>query len=196
MSPLLKRTLDIAVAGPALLLALPVMALVAVGVRLTLGSPVVFRQCRAGQGERHFTLAKFKTMTDAGPRMSNEEERLTRCGRWLRRSSLDELPQLWSVLKGDMSLVGPRPLPVAYLPRYSAEQRRRHEVPPGLTGWAQIHGRNAITWEERLALDVWYVDHRSFALDVRILLSTVRNVVGMTNVTPPGGQIMEEFKGR
>ena len=162
----MKRILDIVLTLVAMPLWLPLQLAVAALVALTMGFPVLFRQERAGKGGVPFTFLKFRTMLSGdGP----DAERITRVGRFLRRTSLDELPQLWHVLSGRMSLVGPRPLPAAYLPRYSAEQSRRHEVRPGITGWAQVNGRNSITWDEKLALDVWYVDHRSILLDAKIL---------------------------
>jgi lipopolysaccharide/colanic/teichoic acid biosynthesis glycosyltransferase len=193
-----KRSLDIAVSGAVLLLFAPVMAAVAVLVRLRMGSPVIFRHPRPGYREVIFDCLKFRTMTNARDAQGNllgELERLTPLGKLLRRLSLDELPQLWSVLKGDMSLVGPRPLEVRYLPRYSAEQRRRQTVPPGITGWAQINGRNEIEWERRLALDVWYVDHCSLALDLKILLLTVWKVGTAAGIAKAGHASIEEFFG-
>ncbi len=175
-SPALKRALDLALASTGLLAAAPVLAGVAAAVRLGIGSPVLFRQRRPGLHGRPFLLAKFRTMTDArGPdgRPLPDEQRLTRLGRLLRATSLDELPQLWNVLRGDMSLVGPRPLLMEYLERYTPEQARRHEVKPGLTGWAAVNGRNALSWDEKFALDVWYVDHRSLTLDLEVLARTV-----------------------
>ena len=159
-----KRLIDIVVAGTGLLVLSPVMAVAALVIRLRLGSPVIFRQLRPGHEGRPFTLAKFRTMRDAtGPdgHVLPDEERLTSFGVFLRRSSVDELPQLWNVLRGDMSLVGPRPLLMAYLPLYSREQARRHHVRPGITGWAQVNGRNALSWEDKFRLDVWYVDNQS-----------------------------------
>ena len=175
-----KRSIDVLVSAMALVVLAPVMAATAVTVRLALGSPVLFRQVRTGLHGRPFELVKFRTMLphhDRSGRLLGEVERLTRFGRFLRSTSLDELPQLWNVLKGDMSLVGPRPLLMEYLDHYTPEQARRHEVRPGLTGWAAIKGRNALSWPDKLALDTWYVDNRSFWLDVRILVSTVVSVV-------------------
>ena len=175
----MKRFLDILAVLLTAPLWLPVLAIVAVAVRAGMGSPVIFRQRRAGMGGRVFTILKFRTMRDGdGP----DEERLTSFGRLLRKTSLDELPQLLNVLRGDMSLVGPRPLLVEYLPRYSPEQARRHEVRPGITGWAQVNGRNAISWQRKFELDVWYVDHRSIALDLKILIMTVANVFARRGV--------------
>jgi sugar transferase EpsL len=184
-----KRLFDAAVAGAALVILAPVMLAVAVAVRVALGRPVLFRQVRPGLGGRQFEMIKFRTMldaTDAAGRPLCDAERLTRFGRFLRSTSLDELPELYSVLRGDMSLVGPRPLLIHYLDHYTPEQARRHEVRPGLTGWAQINGRNAIGWDEKLALDVWYVNNRSFALDLRILLVTVMLVLGRRGITAEG----------
>jgi len=175
----------------------PVLLVVAGIVRFKLGAPVLFLQKRPGQGGRIFTILKFRTMTDArdsAGKQSTDAERLTPFGRWLRATSLDELPELWNVLHGEMSLVGPRPLLVEYLDRYTPEEARRHEVRPGLTGWAQVNGRNATTWEERLALDVWYVDHRSFQLDLRILFLTVVSVLRRDGINAPGVATMPEFR--
>lgn len=194
----IKRVIDVAGAGVGLAAAAPVLAVVAVMVRKDLGSPVLFRQARAGKDGEIFTLLKFRTMRDArdpAGRPRPDAERLTALGRWLRASSLDELPQLVNVLRGDMSLVGPRPLLPQYLPRYSPEQARRHQVPPGLTGWAQIKGRNALAWEDKLALDVWYVDHWSLGLDLRILLATVGKVLARSGVSAAGEATMPEFMG-
>ena len=154
--------------------------------------PVFFVQKRAGLGGRPFNLVKFRTMRDGA---ETDAERLTRLGRWLRATSLDELPELWNVLRGEMSLVGPRPLLMRYLPRYTPEQARRHEVLPGLTGWAQVNGRNALSWERKFEYDVWYVDHRSFWLDLKILLMTVWLVVARRGINAEGNATMEEFLG-
>lgn len=193
-----KRIFDFLAVIIAAPLWVPVLLVLAVLVRVKLGTPVFFRQKRPGRNERIFELVKFRTMTDerdATGALKPDAERLTAFGRWLRGTSLDELPELWNVLKGEMSLVGPRPLLVQYLERYSPEQRRRHAVPPGLTGWAQINGRNAISWEEKFALDVWYVDHRSLGLDVRILFRTVWQVVRREGISAPGDATMPEFRG-
>lgn len=198
MSLLTKRLFDLVAVIVAAPLWVPVLLVLAVLVRVKLGAPVFFRQKRPGRNERIFELVKFRTMTDerdATGALKSDAERLTAFGRWLRGTSLDELPELWNVLKGEMSLVGPRPLLVQYLERYSPEQRRRHAVPPGLTGWAQINGRNAISWEEKFALDVWYVDHRSIALDVKILFRTVWQVVRREGISAPGEATMPEFRG-
>jgi lipopolysaccharide/colanic/teichoic acid biosynthesis glycosyltransferase len=193
-----KRAFDVIVAATALLfLALP-LALLAWRVRMALGTPVLFRQVRPGRQGRLFKLAKFRTMTDerdASGGLLPDASRLTPFGRWLRATSLDELPSLWNVLKGDMSLVGPRPLLVEYLPLYSSEQARRHEVRPGITGWAQVNGRNALTWEQKFELDVWYVDHRSFWLDLRIMLMTVRKVFVREGISAKGEATMPRFTG-
>lgn len=194
----MKRVFDGGVALTALVLLSPVLVLLAVLVRVKLGAPVLFSQKRPGRHGRVFTLRKFRTMRDdrdAQGRLRPDAERLTDFGRWLRATSLDELPELWNVVVGEMSLVGPRPLLVEYLPLYSPEQARRHEVRPGLTGWAQVHGRNATTWEERLRLDVWYVDHRSFWLDLRILMRTVGLVLGRKGVSAEGEATMPAFRG-
>lgn len=193
----MKRLLDIVGALFLLILLLPALLVVAVLVRARLGSPVLFRQARPGKGGRPFTMVKFRTMAVpvAGAPVAPDAERLTPFGRRLRASSLDELPELWNVLRGEMSLVGPRPLLMAYLDRYTPEQTRRHEVRPGLTGWAQVNGRNATTWEERLRLDVWYVDNRTVALDLRILLRTVGLVLTRDGINAPGEATMGEFRG-
>ena len=193
-----KRLLDVLISATALLLLAPVMAVVAILVRLKLGSPVIFRQPRPGYREVTFNCLKFRSMTDhrdARGQLLPEELRLTEFGKSLRRASLDELPQLWNVLTGDMSLVGPRPLAVRYLPRYSKEQRRRHTVPPGITGWAQINGRNDIEWDRRLELDIWYVDHRSLWLDLKILVITVWTVVSAAGAAKANHVSIEEFWG-
>ena len=193
-----KRALDILISASALLVLAPVMAGVAILVRWKLGSPVIFRHPRPGYQEKTFDCIKFRSMTnqrDAQGQLLKEELRLTTFGKMLRGASLDELPQLWSVLKGDMSLVGPRPLEIRYLPRYSAEQRRRHSVPPGITGWAQVNGRNEISWARKLSLDVWYVDHRSLSLDLKILVLTFWTVVTAAGIAKEGHASMEEFFG-
>ena len=193
-----KRVLDLVLAIPAFLFSLPVAGLIAALIYVVLGPPVLFRQQRPGLHAVPFTLLKFRTMTEArdeSGQLLPDEKRLTALGRFLRSTSLDELPQLLNVLRGDMSLVGPRPLLMEYLDRYTPEQMRRHEVKPGITGWAQVKGRNALTWEERLALDVWYVDHRSFWLDVWILLLTVWTVIRREGISHPGEATMPEFRG-
>jgi lipopolysaccharide/colanic/teichoic acid biosynthesis glycosyltransferase len=191
-----KRMTDILLSSIALLVLAPVMAVIALLVRSRLGAPVLFLQQRPGLGGRPFTMLKFRTMTDARDhtgRLMPDAERLTPFGRWLRSTSLDELPELWNVLRGDMSLVGPRPLLMEYLPHYTPEQMRRHEVRPGITGWAQINGRNAIAWERKFALDVWYVDHLSPWLDVRILVMTVSKIVKRESITGAGSATASEF---
>lgn len=190
--------MDVLVAGMALvLLALPLLLLACL-VRVRLGSPVLFRQVRPGLHERPFMMVKFRTMTDergADGELLPDARRLTSFGRFLRATSLDELPELWNVLRGEMSLVGPRPLLMEYLPLYSPEQARRHEVRPGITGWAQVNGRNALSWEERFKLDVWYVDHRSLWLDLRILWLTVRKVIVREGISAQGEATMPRFTG-
>ncbi|MEZ2295904.1 sugar transferase [Variovorax sp. RCC_210] len=194
----MKRLFDIVVASFALLLlGLPLLFLTW-QVRRKLGSPAFFRQTRPGLKGRPFNMVKFRTMTDArgvDGQLLPDAERLTPFGRFLRASSLDELPELWNVLKGDMSLVGPRPLLMDYLPLYSHEQARRHEVRPGITGWAQINGRNALSWEEKFKLDVWYVDNRSMWLDIKILWLTVRKVLVRDGISAAGEATMSRFTG-
>jgi lipopolysaccharide/colanic/teichoic acid biosynthesis glycosyltransferase len=183
---------------PASLIAVPVAAVVAVMVRVRLGSPILFRQERSGQGGSVITVPKFRSMTNARSpdgTLLPDGQRLTSFGRWIRRSSLDELPQLWSVLRGDMSLVGPRPLPCAYLHLYSEEQRRRLEAKPGITGYAQVNGRNATSWPERLRQDVWYVDNASVLVDLKILMATVKTALHRGNVSAEGHATMPEFRG-
>lgn len=194
----MKRLFDTVVAAFALLLLSPLMLLTAVAVRIALGSPVIFRHSRPGLNGQVFTLLKFRTMLDArdaSGAMLPDGARLTAFGRFLRRTSLDELPELLNVLQGDMSLVGPRPLLPEYLPLYSADQKRRHDVKPGLTGWAQINGRNAATWSQKFACDVWYVDNRSFLLDLKILAATIRMVLTGEGITEPGEATASPFKG-
>lgn len=193
-----KRVLDAVVAGLALAVLSPVLALVAALVRLRLGSPVLFRQERAGMDGAPFVLAKFRTMTDErGPdgELLPDEDRLPAFGSFLRSTSLDELPELVHVLRGEMSLVGPRPLPTKYLARYSPRQARRHEVRPGITGWAQVNGRNTTSWAERLEMDVWYVDNRSLLLDLKVLWRTLRVVASREGVAEDGQVTMTEFFG-
>jgi sugar transferase EpsL len=189
-----QRALDVILTVAIVPLALPVMIGVAVFVRLAMGSPILFRHTRTGQHGRLFTLYKFRTMRE-GPSSEPDDVRLTSAGRFLRRLSLDEMPQLLNVLRGDMSLVGPRPLLPQYLPRYTPEQARRHEVRPGITGLAQVSGRNALTWGDKFALDVWYVDHRSMALDVGIICRTLRAVIRGEGIGAPGQATMSEFMG-
>jgi sugar transferase EpsL len=197
-SALLKRALDILGACLGLAVFAPLLLGVALAVRVRMGRPVLFRQQRPGLGSRPFTLYKFRTMLDARDNQGNplpDEKRLTPLGQVLRRASLDELPELINVLKGEMSLVGPRPLLMQYLDRYTPEQARRHEVKPGLTGWAQINGRNALTWEEKFKLDVWYVDHRTFWLDVKIIGITAWKVLKREGINQEGQATMSLFAG-
>ncbi len=194
----MKRALDIAGAGLLLLLMSPAVAMAALALRITMGPGVLFRQWRGGLHGKPFTLYKLRTMTeqrDAGGALLPDAQRITAVGRLVRRTSLDELPQLWNVLKGEMSLVGPRPLLATYLPCYNAFQRRRHEVKPGLTGWVQVNGRNDLDWNEKFALDVWYVDHRSLSLDLRILFLTTLRVIGARGVSRTDHATMPEFFG-
>lgn len=194
----MKRLIDILGASAALILLSPVMLATAFAIRLRMGSPVLFAQLRPGRNGVPFRMLKFRTMLDALDAEGHplpDGERLTALGRFLRSTSLDELPGLWSVLKGEMSLVGPRPLLMSYLPLYSPEQARRHEVRPGITGWAQVNGRNALSWEDKFALDVWYVDNRSLALDIRILLMTVRKVLVRDGISAEGESTMTLFEG-
>lgn len=194
----MKRVLDVVAALSLLVVLTPVMAIVAIGVWLNLGFPILFRQLRPGLHARPFTLVKFRTMQQPQTCEENssfDELRLTRFGRWLRATSLDELPELWNVLRGEMSLVGPRPLLMKYLPLYSAEQTRRHDVRPGLTGWAQVKGRNALNWDEKLKLDLWYVDHQSVLLDLKILLLTVASVLRREGISSSEAATMPEFTG-
>lgn len=191
----LKRVLDLALSVPGFVVSLPLQAVIAAAVRLTLGRPVLFRQVRPGQGGAPFELLKFRTMLtpeQAGGRLE-DGDRLTCFGRWLRETSLDELPSLWNVIRGDMSLVGPRPLLMEYLPHYTHEQQRRHEVRPGLTGLAQINGRNQSAWEERLALDVEYVDRRNMRLDLKILARTILPVLTRRGISAAGEATMPRF---
>jgi lipopolysaccharide/colanic/teichoic acid biosynthesis glycosyltransferase len=194
----LKNVLDRSGAAVGLLLFGPGVLLIGGLIRMLLGKPLLLRQLRIGRSEKPFTLVKFRTMTDhrdSRGTLLPDEQRLTAVGRFLRSYSLDELPQLWNVLNGDMSLVGPRPLLPQYLGRYTARQRRRHEVKPGITGWAQVNGRNALTWEEKFELDVWYVSHWSFGLDVKILWMTVLKVVCGEGISQQGHATMPEFTG-
>jgi sugar transferase EpsL len=194
----MKRLLDVAVASALLILLAPLLVIVALTVRLSLGRPVFLRQRRPGLGGIPFELLKFRTMSNAVDdrgRLLPDERRLDRLGRLLRQLSLDELPELINVVRGDMSLVGPRPLLMQYLNRYTPTQAHRHDVTPGITGWAQVNGRNSLSWEDRFALDVWYVDHRSFRLDLRILMLTVWKVVRREGISQPGQATMREFMG-
>jgi len=192
-----KRLMDLFIAVPAFIVLLPVYAIVTLLVCLLIGFPVLFRQKRPGLGGKPFTMYKFRTMTDARGHdgaLLPDAARLTRFGQFLRAASLDELPELLNVLKGDMSLVGPRPLLMKYLERYSPKQARRHEVRPGITGWAQVNGRNAITWEEKFNLDVWYVDNQSFWLDIKIIFLTIFKIFKREGINQAGQATMEEFK--
>ena len=195
---MIKRLFDIVAAACCLLLLAPVMAIIAWQIRRRLGSPVLFRQWRPGRNGIPFEIIKFRSMRDALDADGNplpDAERLTRFGSMLRASSLDELPELWNVLRGDMSLVGPRPLLMEYLPLYSPEQFRRHAVRPGITGWAQINGRNALSWEEKFRLDLWYVDHQSFALDLKILALTLGKILLREHINFQGDTTMAKFTG-
>lgn len=195
---MLKRTFDILLAlGLAALLS-PVLISLTVLIKYRLGSPVFFIQPRPGRDGKIFNLVKFRTMTDARNakgELLDDAERLTPFGSFLRRSSLDELPELWNVCIGEMSFVGPRPLLVEYLPLYTAEQARRHDVRPGITGWAQINGRNALSWEEKFELDLWYIDNRSFILDLKILWRTLRKITDQSDISAKGSATMERFRG-
>lgn len=193
-----KRLLDLVLSAVALLLLSPVILVVAILVRCNLGAPVIFCQERPGKDEEIFKLYKFRSMTDACDAYGEllpDELRLTRFGRFLRSTSLDELPELWNIFKGDMSIVGPRPLLVKYLPLYNEEQRHRHDVTPGLTGWAQVHGRNLCSWEEKFDYDIWYVDHVSFILDLQIIFLTVKSVLKREGISSEDSPTMEEFMG-
>ncbi|ENV2992888.1 sugar transferase [Vibrio vulnificus] len=195
----MKRLFDFLVSLTVLILLSPIIALVAWKIRKNLGSPVLFRQTRPGLNGKPFEMVKFRTMKDDVDAQGNplpDSERMTPFGDKLRNSSLDELPELWNVLKGEMSLVGPRPLLMQYLPLYSPEQARRHDVRPGVTGWAQINGRNAISWEEKFKLDVWYVDNRSFWLDIKILLLTVKKVFVKEGISADGHVTIAPFTGQ
>lgn len=194
----MKRFFDIILTISGGVLLTPLCALLLLLVKLKLGSPALFKQDRPGLNENIFSMVKFRTMTNECDSASNllpDEDRLTKFGEFLRSTSLDELPGLWSVLKGDMSLVGPRPLLTEYLPLYSKEQARRHEVKPGITGWAQVNGRNSISWEEKFDLDVWYVDNQSIWLDIKILWLTVKKVIARDGICHDNHTTMEKFKG-
>jgi lipopolysaccharide/colanic/teichoic acid biosynthesis glycosyltransferase len=195
---MLKRAFDIAASASALVVLSPVLAITAQKVKKELGSPVLFRQTRPGLHGRPFEMIKFRTMKDATDKEGNalpDSERLTEFGKKLRASSLDELPELWNVLKGDMSLVGPRPLLMEYLPLYSAEQAKRHNVRPGVTGYAQVNGRNSLSWEDKFKLDTWYVEHQSLWLDMKILLKTVKKVIIKDGISAEGEATMTKFTG-
>jgi lipopolysaccharide/colanic/teichoic acid biosynthesis glycosyltransferase len=198
MNRFLKRLMDVFIGGAALLLLAPLMAMIALVIWLAMGKPVLFRHVRPGYKARPFVLLKFRTMNylrDAQGRPLPDAERLTSLGKLLRRLSLDELPQLWNVLRGDMSLVGPRPLLMDYLERYSADQARRHEVKPGVTGLAQVNGRNALSWGQKFKLDVWYVDHQSLWMDLRIMFRTFWKALKRDGINQPGQATAEEFLG-
>ena len=193
-----KRVFDLLLSIPVLILVSPVIIVVTLLVRMRLGSPVFFSQLRPGLHARPFYMLKFRTMTNtrgSDGRLLSDDKRMTRLGNFLRRTSIDELPEFVNVFKGDMSLVGPRPLLMQYLDRYTPEQARRHEVKPGITGWAQIHGRNALTWEEKFKLDVWYVDNWSLWLDIKIIAMTIWKILQREGISQPGQATMAEFKG-
>ena len=195
---MLKRAFDLVGAAAGLLLFAPLLGILAILVRRKLGSPVLFAQRRPGLNGKPFVMYKFRTMRDVSDKFGRplpDADRLTPFGSWLRSTSLDELPELWNVLLGQMSLVGPRPLLMQYMERYTPEQARRHEVRPGVTGWAQVNGRNAISWDEKFALDVWYVDHQSLLLDLKIIGMTLRKVVARDGVTADGQATVDEFMG-
>lgn len=195
---IVKRILDFAAAITGLLILAPVFLIIVLLIRLKLGSPIFFYQMRAGKGGKPFQMIKFRTMLEAYDKNGEllpDDKRMTSFGSFLRSSSLDELPELWNVIKGDMSLVGPRPLLLEYLPLYSDEQARRHEVLPGVTGWAQINGRNAIGWDEKLKLDIWYVDNKSFQLDLKIILITINKVLRREGITAKEQVTMSKFTG-
>lgn len=197
--PLSKRLTDLALAILGLVVLSPILAALALLVRIHLGRPVIFRQVRPGYRGRPFPNYKFRTMTDARDAQGKflpDDQRLTRLGRFLRSTSLDELPELFNILRGEMSLVGPRPLLMQYLERYSPEQARRHDVLPGMTGWAQINGRNALAWEDKFRLDVWYVDHWSYVLDIKIMLLTIWKILKREGISQPGHVSAEEFMGK
>ena len=194
----MKRLFDLALSIPAFFSLTPLMLIIGFFVRMRIGTPVLFKQGRPGLHGKPFTIYKFRTMTDKRDKDWNlllDGDRLTRLGRFLRKTSLDELPELFNVIKGDMSIVGPRPLLMQYLDRYTPEQARRHEVKPGITGWAQVNGRNAITWEDKFKLDLWYVDHQSFKLDLKIIGLTVWKILKREGINQPGQTTMQEFMG-
>jgi len=198
MKEKVKRAVDVVFSIIALVISLPIICLISVLIYLTMGRPIFFKQVRPGLYGKPFVLYKFRTMLDLRDqtgKMLPDERRLTSFGRWLRSTSLDELPVLFNVLKGDMSLVGPRPLLMEYLDRYTPEQARRHEVKPGITGWAQINGRNAISWEKKFDLDVWYVDNWNFLLDFKIIFLTILKVLKHDGISADGHATMPEFKG-
>lgn len=193
-----KRLFDVSVALALLVVLSPLLTIVALSIAFRLGRPVLFRQHRPGLHGQPYEIVKFRTMRDAVDSQGRplpDEARMTRLGTWLRATSIDELPELWNVVKGEMSLVGPRPLMMEYLPRYSAEQQRRHDVLPGITGWAQVNGRNSLSWQEKFELDVWYVDHRTAWLDLRILMLTVKKVFCRDGISAEGHVTVEDFYG-
>ncbi|MDH4992795.1 sugar transferase [Aquamicrobium lusatiense] len=195
----MKRLFDVVVALCALAILSPLLVVLSLLIRRRLGSPILFRQVRPGKDGKPFEMLKFRSMTDArgaDGALLPDADRLTPFGQFLRSTSLDELPELWNVLKGDMSLVGPRPLLMEYLPLYSPEQARRHEVRPGVTGWAQVNGRNALSWEEKFALDIWYVDNRSLRLDLKIIVATIGKVLKRSGISADGEATMPRFDGR
>ena len=194
----IKRLFDLFLGVPGSAILLPFLLIIAILVRKRIGSPILFRQVRPGLHGKPFVIYKFRTMTDTLTLDGNllpDSDRLTKLGKLLRSTSLDELPELINVIKGDMSLVGPRPLLMEYLDRYTPEQARRHEVKPGITGWAQINGRNAITWEEKFKYDIWYVDNQSLCLDIKIVALTIKKVINREGISAPGVATMPEFKG-
>lgn len=196
--PIIKRIMDYILALPILIILSPILIITSIIIRISLGKPVIFKQDRPGYKGSIFTIMKFRSMRDKRDESGNllpDEERLTRLGRFIRSYSLDELPELMNILKGDMSLVGPRPLLVEYLDRYTPEQACRHDVLPGITGWAQVNGRNALTWEDKFDLDLWYVDHWSLGLDIKILLMTLWKVIKKEGVSHPGNATMEKYMG-
>ena len=198
LSRLIKSLGDRLLAAIALILLLPFVAILAIAIYFKMGSPVIFSQARVGKNNSIFTFYKFRTMNDqrdSDGKLLPDKERLTPLGEFLRQSSLDELPQLWNVLRGDMSFIGPRPLVTDYLDRYTSEQARRHEVTPGITGWAQINGRNSISWEKKFQLDLWYIDHWSLWLDIKILLQTVTKIVSREGVDEDQNTTSSEFMG-
>lgn len=195
---MLKRTLDITVSFAALIVSSPVILGTAIVINKKIGKPIFFKQMRPGKDEKPFEILKFRTMTeekDANGELLPDKDRMTKTGDFIRKTSIDELPQLINVLKGDLSLVGPRPLLMDYLPLYTEEQRKRHLVKPGITGWAQVNGRNAISWEEKFKLDVWYVENQSFKLDMFILYKTIVNVINRKDITATNHVTMEKFRG-
>jgi len=195
---MIKRIFDLFLSLSVLIIALPIMLLVSILIVCFLGGPVLFSQQRPGLDGKPFNMLKFRSMSNAKDSQGNllpDEQRLTSFGRFLRSTSLDELPGLWSIVKGDMSLVGPRPLLMEYLPLYSPEQSRRHTVKPGLTGWAQVNGRNNLSWQKKFELDVWYVDNRSFVLDIKIILMTVKKVLFRSDINAEGEATMSKFTG-